>query len=158
MSAHALEALAAAESAGVKITLDGDGLILEADPLPPDIVALLRTVKPDLLRVLTSREAARAALNAAAPPDCLPQRWVAAQESLRRFVRDGWFDQAALLGWTADELYRVPPLWSRVDLTGAALLVGERRIVALTEASIVIETLSSSRLSKFRRIGREHVA
>ena len=157
MSAHALEALAAAESAGVKITLDGDGLILEADPLPPDIVALLRAVKPDLLRVLASREAARAALNAAAPPDRLPQRWVAAQESLRRFVRDGWCDQAALLGWTTDELYRVPHLWSRVDLTGAALLVGERRIVALTEASIVIETLSGSRL-KFRRIGREHVA
>ena len=63
MSAHALEALAAAKSAGVKITLDGDGLILEADPLPPDIVALLRTVKPDLLRVLAGREGARAALN-----------------------------------------------------------------------------------------------
>ena len=157
MSAHALKAIAAAKSAGVKITLDGDGLILEADPLPPDIVALLRTVKPDLLRVLASREAARAALNAAAPPDRLPQRWVAAQESLRRFVRDGWCDQAALLGWTADELYRVPPLWSRVDLTGAALLIAERRIVALTEASIVIETLSGSRL-KFRRIGREHLA
>jgi hypothetical protein len=157
MSAHALEAIAAAKSAGVKITLDGDGLILEADPLPPDIVALLRTVKPDLLRVLASREAARAALNAAAPPDCLPQRWVAAQESLRRFVRDGWCDQTALLGWTTDELYRVPSLWSRVDLTGAALLIGERRIVALTEASIVIETLSGSRL-KFRRIGREHLA
>src|ERR1700722_850924 len=157
MSAHALKALAAAKSAGVKITLDGDALILEADPLPPDIVALLRTVKPDLLRVLAGREAARAALNAAAPSDCLPQRWVAAQESLRRFVRDGWCDQAALLGWTTDELYRVPPLWSRVDLTGAALLIGERRIIALTEASIVIETLSGSRL-KFRRIGREHVA
>ena len=157
MSAHALEALAVAKSAGVKITLDGDGLILEADPLPSGIVALLKTVKLDLLRLIAGREAARAALSAAAPPDCLPQRWVAAQESLRRFVRDGWCDQAALLGWTADELYRVPPLWSRVDLTGAALLVGERRIVALTEASIVIETLSGSRL-KFRRIKREHLA
>ena len=123
----------------------------------PDIVALLRTVKPDLLRVLAGREAARAALNAEPPPDCLPQRWVAAQEGLKRFVADGWGDQAALLGWTADELYRVPPVWARVDLTGAALLVGERRIVALTEASIVIETLSGSRL-KFRRIGREHLA
>ena len=90
MSAPALKALAAAKSAGVKITLDGDGLILEADPLPPDIVALLRTVKPDLLRVLAGREAARAALNAVAPPDCLPQRWVAAQDGLRRFVPDGW--------------------------------------------------------------------
>ena len=157
MSAHALEALAAAESAGVKITLDGDGLILEADPLPPDIVALLRTVKPDLLRVLASREAARAALIAAAPPDCPPQRWVAAQAGLHRFVNAGYGDQATLLGWTVGELYRIPPLWSRVDLTGAALLVGERRIVALTEASIVIETLSGSQL-KFRRIGREHLA
>jgi hypothetical protein len=157
MSAPALKALAAAKTAGVTITLDGDGLILEADPLPSDIVALLKTVKPDLLCVLAAREAAKAALNAVAPPDCLPQRWVAAQDGLKRFVADGYGDQAALLGWTADELYRVPPLWSRVDLTGAALLVGERRIVALTEASIVIETLSGSRL-KFRRIGREHVA
>ena len=157
MSAHALEAIAAAKSAGVKITLDGDGLILEADPLPPDIVALLRTVKPDLLRVLVSREAARAALNAAAPPDCLPQRWAAAQAGLHRFVNAGYGDQATLLGWTVDELYRVPPLWSRVDLTGAALLIADRRVVAVTESSISIETLSGSRL-KFRRIGRGHLA
>ena len=66
MSAPALKALAAAETAGVTITLDGDGLILEADPLPPDIVALLKTVKPDLLRILAGREAARAAFEAAA--------------------------------------------------------------------------------------------
>jgi hypothetical protein len=70
MSAHALEALAEAELAGVKITLDGDGLILEADPLPSDIVALLRTVKPDLMRVIAGREAVKAALNANAPIDC----------------------------------------------------------------------------------------
>jgi hypothetical protein len=86
-----------------------------------------------------------------------PQRWVAAQESLRRFVRDGWCDQAALLGWTADELYRVPPVWARVDLAGAALLIGDRRVIAVTESSISIEALSGSRL-KFRRIGREHPA
>ena len=80
-----------------------------------------------------------------------------AQDGLQRFVRDGWGDQAALLGWTVDELYRVPPVWGRVDLTGAALLIGDRRVVAVTEASIAIETLSGSRL-KFRRIGREHLA
>ena len=62
MSAPALEALAAAKAAGVKITLDGDGLILEANPLPSDIVALLKTVKPDLLRVLAGREAAQRGL------------------------------------------------------------------------------------------------
>jgi hypothetical protein len=157
MSAHALEALAEAESARVKITLDGDGLILEADPLPSGIVALLKTVKPDLLRVIASREAAKAALIAAPPPDCLPHRWAAALEGLKRFIADGWGDQAALLGWTPHELYRRPPLWSQVSLTGAALLVADRRVVAVTEASIAIETLSGSQL-KFRRIGREHLA
>ena len=157
MSAHALEALAEAESAGVKITLDGDGLILEADPLPSGIVALLKTVKPDLLRVLAGREAAKIATNAEPPPDCLPHRWVAAQDGLKRFIADGWGDQASLLGWTPDELYRVPPVWARVDLTGAALLVADRRVIAVTETSIAIETRSGSQL-KFRRIGREHLA
>jgi hypothetical protein len=156
----AMNALELARSYGVRFLRkpDGSGVVYQAKAAPPpNVVAVLAAAKPDFLRVLAGREAAKVALNAAAPPDCLPQRWIAAQEGLRRFVRDGWCDQAALLGWTADELYRVPPLWSRVDLTGAALLVGERRIVALTEASIVIETLSGSRL-KFRRIGREHVA
>ena len=154
-----MNALELARSYGVRFLRKPDGGIRyqAAAAPPPDVVAVLAAAKPDFLRILASREAAKAALSAAAPPDCLPQRWVAAQEGLRRFVRDGWCDQAALLGWTADELYRLPPLWSRVDLTGAALLVGERRIVALTEASIVIETLSGSRL-KFRRIGREHLA
>ena len=62
-----------------------------------------------------------------------------------------------MFGWTADELYRVPPVWARVDLTGAALLIADRRVVAVTETSIAIETLSGSQL-KFRRIGREHLA
>jgi hypothetical protein len=157
MSVPVLEALAAAKAAGVKITLDGDGLILEADPLPSDMVALLRTVKPDLLRVLAGREAAKIATNATPPPDCLPRRWTEAQDGLRRFVADGWGDQATLLGWTVDELYRVPPVWARVDLAGAALLIADRWIIAVTETSIAIETRSGSRL-KFRRIGREHLA
>ena len=122
-------------------TLDGDGLILEADPLPSDLVALLRTVKPELLHVLVGREAAKIAANDEPPPDCLPQRWVAAQDGLQRFVADGWGDQASLLGWTVAELYRVPPVWARVDLTGAALLIADRRVIAVTEASIAIEIL-----------------
>jgi hypothetical protein len=76
---------------------------------------------------------------------------------LKRFIADDWGDQASLLGWSPDELYRVPPVWARVDLTGAALLIANRRVIAVTGASIVIETLSGSRL-KFRRIGRELLA
>jgi hypothetical protein len=157
MSAPALEALAAAKTAGVKITLDGDGLVLEANPLLSNIVALLKTVKHDLLRILAGREAARTAMNATAPDDCPPRRWAEAQDGLQRFIRDGWSDQAALLGWTAEELYRVPPVWARVDLTGAALMTGDRRVIAVTGTSIALEALSGSRL-KFRRIGREHLA
>ncbi len=158
MSAPALEALAVAKAAGVKLILDGPNIILGATPrLPSDVVDLLKAVKPDLLRILAGREAAKAAFDARPPPDCPEQRWAAARNGLQHFVRDGWGDQAALIGWTAEELYRVPPVWSRVDLTGAALMIGDRRVVAITEASIAIERLSGSRL-KFRRIGREHLA
>jgi hypothetical protein len=126
------------------------------DP-PLDVLAALRAAKPDLLRVLAARKAAKAALDTEPPPDCPEQRWAAARRGLEHFVRDGWTDQAALIGWTAGELYRVPPVWSRVHLTGAALMIGDRRVVAITEASIAIETLFGS-LLKFRRIGREHLA
>jgi hypothetical protein len=155
----AIEVLAAAKAAGVRITLDGDGLILEtkASELPAEVVELLKATKPDLLHVLEWREAAKATLAAAPPDDCSEDRWTIAMRGVRRFVVESWGDRAALMGWTKDELYRVPPCWHRVDLTGAALLVGQSRVIAVTEASIVIETLSGSRL-KFRRIRREHVA
>jgi hypothetical protein len=158
MSVPALDALAAAEAAGVKIILNGGALVLEARPkLPSDVVAQLKTVKPELLRLLAGREAAKAMMEANPPPDCSEERWAMALLGLQSFVRQGWGDRAALLDWTKDELYRVPRFWSRVDLTGAALLIGQSRVIAVTEASIVIETQSGSRL-KFRRIGREHVA
>jgi hypothetical protein len=154
-----VNALELARSYGIRFLRKPDGGIRyqAAAAPPPDVVAVLAAAKSDFLRVLAGREAAQAALDAAAPPDCLPQRWVAAQDGLRRFVADGWGDQASLLGWSVDELYRVPPVWARVDLTGAALLIADRRVVAVTEASIAIETPSGSRL-KFRRIGREHLA
>jgi hypothetical protein len=152
----ALEALAAAKAAGVRLSLDGDGLILETQSpeLPPDVVEVLKAAKPDLLHVLEWREAAKATLAAAAPDDCSEDRWTNAMRGLHRFVVEGWADRAALMGWTKDELYRVPRFWSRVDLTGAALLIGQSRVIAVTEASIVIETQSGLQL-KFRRIGRE---
>lgn len=159
MTAPALEALAAAKAAGVTIILEGQEIFVEAKNRspPPHIVVLLRTVKPDLLRVLTGREAAHAAFNAHPPPDCSEDRWAVARQGLQYFVEKGFGDQAALLGWTIEELYGVPPLWARIDQTGAALLAGDRRVIALTENSIAIETHFGSHL-KFRRIGREHIA
>jgi hypothetical protein len=139
------------------LILDGGDIIAEAPKLPPDVVDSLRAVKLDLTRILVCREAARAVFSAAAPPDCSEERWTMALRGLRRFLVDGWGDRAALMGWTKDELYRVPALWRRVDLAGAALLIADFRVVAVTEESIAITTNSGSGL-KFRRIGREHVA
>jgi hypothetical protein len=66
----ALEALAAAKAAGVKLSLDGDGIIPEAPKLPDDVVELLTAVKPDLLRVLEWREAAKARPGLDREPAC----------------------------------------------------------------------------------------
>ena len=119
MTALALKALAAANAAGVAVILDGDGLIL--DPTPPAaLIAQIKAVKPDLLRVLAGREAARAIIDTAEPPpECSSQRWEVARRGLRRFAQDGWGDQATLIGWTVEELYAVPPVWGRIDLCGA---------------------------------------
>ena len=151
MSAPALRALAAANAAGVAVILDGDGLIL--DPMPSaDLVAELKAVKPDLLRVLAGRVAARAIINTAEPPpDCSEQRWVVARRGLKRFLDEGWGDQATLLGWTVEELYAVPPVWPRVDLCGAALLIADRKVVAVTEATITTVGVTGSHLKFYRR-------
>ena len=156
MSAPALKALAAASAAGVTVIPDGDGLIL--DPMPAaDLVAELRAVKPELLRVLAGRLAARAIINTAEPPpDCSPQRWVVARRGLKRFLDEGWGDQSTLLGWTLEELYAVPPVWGRVDLCGAALLIADRRVVAITEATITTVGVTGSHL-KFYRAPRARV-
>jgi hypothetical protein len=158
MTVHKALDLARSHGVDVRLKADGSGLILEAasNP-PPGVLEALRAAKPDLLCILIGREAAKATADAEPPPDCSGRHWAAAQYGLRHFVDDGWADQAALLGWTVDELYRVPELWSQIHLTGAALLISERRVVAVTGDAIAIETRSGSQL-KFRRIGREHLA
>jgi hypothetical protein len=184
----AIDVLARAAAAGVTVVLEDGEIVAEAVKLQPDVVATLRSVRRDLMCILTVRRAAEAALAAEAPDDCgyvrpvvgkrrwktheedgretvharlvhgtQQSRWAIAREGLTRFVREGWGDKAALLGWTADELYRVPALWSQIWLTGAALLVGDRKVIAVTEDSIVIEASTGSQL-KFRRLGREHLA
>jgi hypothetical protein len=84
-------------------------------------------------------------------------RWEAACRGAARFILDGWAIKALELGWTVDELYRVPPLRSQIHLTGATLLIGDLRVVEVTADAITIETDTGARL-KFRPAGREHVA
>ena len=152
----ALDALARAKAAGVTLVLEGEDIFAEAVKLQPDVVALLRAVKPDLMRILTVRCLGEAALRAEPPPDASEKRWAEAMRGLACFV-DIWGDRAAAMGWSAEELYRVPKLWSQIWLTGAALLIGDRKVKLVTADSIVIETPTGSQL-KCRRLGREHLA
>jgi hypothetical protein len=73
-----------------------------------------------------------------------------------RFVAEGWAEKARSHGWSEGELFALPERWSRIDQCGVAWLVGERRVIGVTEANIVVESRSGSRL-RFRRIGREHL-
>ena len=70
---------------------------------------------------------------------------------LRAFLAAGHGDEAERLGWPKDELYAVPPLWSRVDLCGAALLIGDREVVGITPNEIRIKTASGATLAFYRK-------
>jgi hypothetical protein len=150
-----LEALVAAKAAGVRLVLEDGDVFAEGAEMPDGLAEALRTIRPDLRRILEMRDACRAALKADMPPDAYPNRWEAARRGLRRFASEGWADRAALLGWASEELYRVPDLWSQIWLTGAALLINDHKVIAVVAESIVIETSAGSRL-KFRRAGEEH--
>jgi hypothetical protein len=155
----AFEALEAARVAGVRLSLDGDGVVVETKtpPLPAEIVEALRAVKPQVLQVLEYREVAKAAFDAEKPFGARPDAWMTAQRGLHAFIWSGWGDRAALLGWMKAELYAVPPVWARVDLCGAALLIGDRKVIAITSDTIAIKARSGSTL-RFHRIGRGRLA
>jgi hypothetical protein len=70
---------------------------------------------------------------------------------LKKFLADGWGDQAALLGWSTAELYAVPRVWARVDLTGTALLVGRWQVVDVDAEAITIKPPWSDSQLKFQR-------
>ena len=85
-----------------------------------------------------------------------PRTWTRAPGGVRlkdwsSFLFSGWADEALRLGWPHDELFRVPSLWSRVDLCGAALLIGDREVVNITSTEIRIKTASGSTLAFYRK-------
>lgn len=158
------EALELARSYGVEVRLNaaGDGLDLEVESDPPqslmnvlkrtkwDIVAALR----HLARVPGLFERYRPLLETIEewrPPDVPNADWETATRGLRAFLAAGYGAEAERLGWPPDELYAVPPLWSRVDLCGAGLLIADREVVQITPDAIRIRTASDSTLAFYRK-------
>jgi hypothetical protein len=173
----ALEAYHEARKAGVEISRSTpDQLHIRVKPplVLKEVVASLRPYKDAILRIEQFREAARTAYATQMPPDCTAERWQFAKHGLKSFITEGWGDGAALARtWTIAELYAVPPLWARIDLTGVALLindpvlslmqkygrefgekVGLNKVVEFTPTKIVIKCFSGVKL-KFRRAPRK---
>jgi hypothetical protein len=152
------ETLAAAARHRVALEAEGDDLVASAAVKPPEsLFDALRANKPAIMAMVRARAAANYAMRAPPPPDCDDRRWSAAIEGLRAFVENRWSDIASALGWMPEELYRVPPAWSRFDLTGAALMLEGKSVVAVTTDSIVIETPSGAR-HRFYRVSRVRIA
>ena len=83
--------------------------------------------------------AARAALEAKRPPDWWPRRWNETMRGLRAFLEGGWGDRAIELGWRPEELYRPPQSLREVNRFGLAFVIGDGRVIAMTEENITVE-------------------
>jgi hypothetical protein len=87
----------------------------------------------------------------AKPEDATDAQWDVATRGLRTFLTGGHADKALGLGWPHDGLFAVPPGWGRVDLCGAALLIGDREVTDITADAIRIKTPSGGTLSFYRK-------
>ena len=90
-------------------------------------------------------------IETAPPPDVRGADWQAAMDGLWVFLAAGHGAEAERLGWPKDELYAVPPLWSRGDLCGAALLIGDREVIGITPNEIRIKTSSGATPAFYRK-------
>ena len=157
MYAEGLRVLWFLASRGVEATWDGTAVVLAPSEPVADVPALEVVLRPGadgrshLQRARTEHAKFLREVKAARPADADNRQWRRAIEGLEFFLFSGWGDEAERLGWPKDELYAVPSLWSRVDLCGAALLIGDREIVNITSAEIRIKAASGSTLAFYRK-------
>jgi hypothetical protein len=136
------EVLLALAKAGFAARFDGGGLVIADLRYEPGYA--LRVPPPALIRLVfdnAERLGAWLEADGAAPLRAVDSIELKARHGCERFIIEGWAAKALELSWTADELFRTPPVWSRADLTGVAYLVGDKHIVSVDENSITIETV-----------------
>ena len=136
---------------------DGKAVFKAATEPPADIVALIDARKAEISAFLHPEavqcrlDAEAEVLRAPRPPDVSDGHWEVALRGLRSFIELGYGDEALRLGWPPDELYAVPPVWSRVDLCGVGLAIGDRQVVSITPTEIRIKTPSGGTLAFYRK-------
>jgi hypothetical protein len=93
------------------------------------------------------------------PDHVEPDNWLQAVEDGRRFL-GAWGEKAAVLGWTARDLFGLAPIpdkphpsyrrLSRYDETGLIWLLRGRQVLALTEITAAVESPTGA-VSVYRR-------
>lgn len=96
-------------------------------------------------------------LESARPPADVPlRRWVQVIDDFGRLVDSGFARKAAMLGWTALDLFgcdREKP-FARIDRQGLCWLIAGNRLIELSESGAIIETWTGARQT-WRRKPRE---
>jgi hypothetical protein len=164
----AVEAVRLARAAGIELTLDGNGLQLDAASEPPSsVIEELRRHKHEIVELLRCEHdrleglqhtlkpgpygEVLAKLRTKCPDHVEPDRWQQAIRDADSFLAK-WGAKAGALGWTARELFglhpvptRLPASYSRLsryDETGLIWLLHGRPVVALSKATAVVQGLT----------------
>jgi hypothetical protein len=144
--------------AGISIGWRDGKAVFSAPTEPPsETVALIDSRKGEISAFLRPDvvqrrfEAETDLLQAPRPPDVNDSAWQAALRGLKAFIANGHGDEALRLGWPRDELYAVPPIWSRVDLCGVGLLIGDGVVVEITSTRIGVRTSSDAPQAFYKR-------
>jgi hypothetical protein len=114
------------------------------DPLSDEPTKLTKPLSGEHAALLRTIESAH-------PPDVGDGQWEVALRGLRAFLAAGHADEALRLGWSHDELFRIPPAWSCISECGAALMIGDAEVIGISAEKIQIKTASGATQSFTRR-------
>lgn len=172
---NAVEAVRLARAAGIELTLDGNGLLLDAASEPPSsVIEELRRHKHEIVNLLRSEHGWQHTLDPGAYAEVLAKlrskcpdyvdsdRWQQAIRDADSFLVK-WGAHAQALGWTARELFglhTVPakpaPNYSRLsryDETGLIWLLRGRPVVALTATEAAIRHPNGN-ITTYRKLNK----
>jgi hypothetical protein len=166
----ARELIRALTAAGAQFAVSGDKLTVTAPrPLEHELIEELRRAKADILQVLAARPEASARCSLLRegasvvehhgkvprawaeglarldpnrrPADVPQRRWQTFIDDVGRFLKGGWAEKAAAIGWGPYELLgcdRHRP-FARIDQLGLCWLLAGNRLVDLSKNTAVIE-------------------
>ena len=160
---NAAEILTAVRASGASLRVEGGSLVASnASRLPPEIKTAIRENKPQIITALSVgryRKVVAEALMSQAAGAVPEDRWQRCVEDGRRFLAQ-WGSQAEALGWNSltysacthrrRTRTRATAACRRYDATGLIWLLQGRPVIALTEATAAIQSLTGA-ITVYRR-------